>query len=91
MTGSVSATKKAIIVGVVVIGVIIGGFWVSAIGAALNGGVAFAKIWNLLIYITCPVIPVIWLNAWLVPICNGLLYGVISYMLLRPRRPRFSK
>jgi len=82
-----STTKKAVVAGAASLGAAIGAFWVSVIGAALNGGIAFSKVWNALIYITCPVIMIIWLNALLVPICNGLLYGSISYLLLRSRKP----
>jgi hypothetical protein len=85
------AVRKAIVTGATFLGAAIGVFWVSAIGAALNFGITFSLFWNALIYITCPPIMVIWLNAWLVPICNGLLYGSISYVFLRSRRPRFSK
>ena len=83
--------RKAVVAVASLFGAAIGLFWVSAIGAALNGGITFAKSWNVLIYITCPVIIFIWLNAWLVPICNGLLYGSISYVILRSGRLGISK
>jgi hypothetical protein len=64
------------------LGAAIGIFWLY-VGAAVVSGFPLAPVWYVVMYVTCPMVIAIWLNAWLVPICNGLLYGFVGYRLQR--------
>jgi hypothetical protein len=77
--------KKAITIAAV-IGVNVGFFWVSVVGAVLNLYAPFTPAWNVIMWASCPPIQAIRTAWWLVPILNGILYAVIAVSIQFLRR-----
>jgi hypothetical protein len=80
-----ASMKKAITIAAV-IGVNVGIFWVSVVGAVLNLYAPFTPVWNVIMWASCPPILAIRTAWWLVPILNGILYVVIAVSVQFLRR-----
>jgi hypothetical protein len=71
------------------LGSVVGLFWVFVVGTAVNLYTNLTTGWNAAMYATCPVIRLIFVAWWLVPIVNGLLYlGLSSGIRFAARRRR---
>jgi phosphate/sulfate permease len=66
----------------VVIGATVGAGWVMALGA----GHSSASVWNAIMWASCPAIGAIRAAWWLVPLLNGILYGLIALLVLFVRK-----
>ena len=71
-----------------VVGASVGMFWVYVVGTAMNLHTSLMLSWSVAMYVTCPVIRVILLTWWLVPLLNGasyvlMLIGVRALLGLR--------
>lgn len=71
-----SLNRWAIAIGA--LGCAIGLFWVFIVGTAMSLYTDLTPGWNVGMYATCPVIRLIWVAWWLVPISNGALYFGLS-------------
>jgi hypothetical protein len=80
--------RKAFVAGIALLGAATGLYWAGMIGAAEAG--QFTQRQVTAMYVSCPVILTIFLNFWLVPLCNGLLYGSVAYGVLALLRTKKS-
>jgi hypothetical protein len=68
-----------------VIGGFIGFYWVSVAGA-MSEGFRMGPVWFWVLYITCPMIDVVRIQWWLVPVLNAGLYAMVAFAIPRVRR-----
>jgi phosphate/sulfate permease len=69
-----------------VIGATVGAGWVMALGAGHSTDSSLASAWNAIMWASCPAIGAIRAAWWLVPLLNGILYGVIALFVLFVRK-----
>jgi hypothetical protein len=87
-------THRGSVVSAALLGAVVGMFWLFAIDAGLNGAhwPPNRRTWPA--HVTCPFIPFVGVSTVanvLVPVLNGLLYGVVIWCCVRIlRRPHSS-
>jgi hypothetical protein len=77
--------KKTVIIAAV-IGVNVGIFWVSVVGAVLNLYKPLRPLWTATMWVSCPPILAFRTAWWLVPVLNGILYVGIAASIQFLRR-----
>jgi hypothetical protein len=77
--------KKTVTIAAV-IGVNVGIFWVSVVGAVLNLYEPLRPLWTATMWVSCPPILAIRTAWWLVPVLNGILYVGIAASIQFLRR-----
>jgi hypothetical protein len=77
--------KKTITIAAV-IGVTVGIFWVSVVGAVLNPYTPLTPVWTAIMWASCPPILAIRTAWWLIPVLNGILYVGIAASIQFLRR-----
>jgi hypothetical protein len=58
-------------------GAAVGIFWIYSAGTAMNLRTTLVPSWTRAMYLTCSVIRLIFLEWWLVPLANGIVYALI--------------
>lgn len=73
------------------LGLAVGAFWLFAIDAGMNGASWVPNWHSWFAYASCPFVPLVGLNRLaniMVPICNGALYGLLAFVVIRVLKSR---
>jgi hypothetical protein len=90
MRSSRVALKRTIVAVAGLLGIAVGYIWIVYLIAASDSGQADRRM-IVAMWITCPFMFTAALIWWLPPIFNGVYYGALAWLFLRPLRKRQAK